>query len=145
MTTPVTALLDTSVFIAAFWGDHPDHAASVRLYKSLSKEQGFCAAHSLAEVFSIMTRLPVKPAIPPEQALLFVSDIYDRFNIVALDANDYFRTIRTLAERGLGRSLVYDALIARSALKSKADALFTWDVADFQRIAPELAGRIRTP
>ena len=141
----MTALLDTSVFIAAFWGDHPDHAASVSLYKSLSKKQGLCAAHSLAEVFSIMTRLPVRPAIPPEQALFFVDDIYHRYSIVALHASEYFLTIRTLAERGLGRSLVYDALIARSAQKSKADALFTWDVADFQRIAPEMADRIRTP
>ena len=139
------ALLDTSVFIAAFWGDHPDHAASVSLFKSLSKKQGFCAAHSLAEVFSIMTRLPVKPAIPPEQALLLVGNIYDRFAVVALHAEEYFHTIRGLAEQGLGRSLVYDALIVRCARKAKADALYTWDVADFLRIAPELADRIRTP
>lgn len=139
------ALLDTSVFVAAFWGDHPDHAASVKLYKSLSKKQGLCAAHSLAEVFSIMTRLPVKPAVPPEQALLFVHDMYERFAVVALQANECLHTIRALGERGLGRSLVYDALIVRCAQKSKADVLFTWDVADFQRIAPELTGKIRTP
>ena len=141
----MTALLDTSVLVAAFWGDHPDHAASVTLYKSLSRNRGLCAAHSLAEVFSIMTRLPVKPAVPPEQAWLFVDDICKRLTIVALHANEYLSTIRALAERGLGRSLVYDALIARSAQKSKADALYTWDVVDFQRIAPQLADRVRTP
>jgi predicted nucleic acid-binding protein len=138
-------LLDTSVLVAAFWGDHPDHAASVKLYRSLSSKQGFCAAHSLAEVFSIMTRLPVKPAIPPEQALLFVNNIDERLTVVALQASEYLLTIRALAERGLGRSLVYDALISRSAQKAKVDALITWDVADFQRIAPEFADRIRTP
>jgi predicted nucleic acid-binding protein len=141
----VTTFLDTSVLIAVFWGDHPDHASSVGLYKALSKKNGFCAAHSLAEVFSIMTRLPVRPTIPPEQALLFVNDISDRLTVVALQANDYLQTIRTLAEHGLGRSLVYDALIIRSAVICRADRLYTWDVADFQRIAPELGDRIRTP
>jgi len=92
-----------------------------------------------------MTRLPVRPAIPPEQALLFVGNIYDRFAVVARHAEEYFHTIRGLAEQGLGRSLVYEALIVRCARKAKADALFTWDVADFQRMAPELADRIRTP
>lgn len=141
----MTALLDTSVLVASFWGDHPDHEASVRCYKSLRKIQAFCAAHSLAEVYSIMTRLPVKPPIPPEQAWLFVQDVYERFTVVALDAGEYFETIKKLAERGHGRSLIYDAIIARSAVKAGADALFTWDVDDFRRVAPDLAERIRTP
>lgn len=141
----MAALIDTSVFVAAFWSDHSAHAASIQRCDSLSKSEGFCAAHSLAEVYSAMTRLPVKPIIPPDQALLFVQKIVERFTVVALDSDEYFETIQDLAARGLGRSLVYDALIVRSARKAAVEHIFTWDVDDFRRIAPDLAERIRTP
>jgi predicted nucleic acid-binding protein len=141
----VTALLDTSIFVASFWGDHPEHARSIRRYKSLPKHQAFCAAHTLAEVYSIMTRLPVKPAIPPDQALLFIEDIVQRYNIVALDPNEHIETIHDLAARGLARNLVYDALILRCARKAAVEQIFTWDIGDFKLIAPDLASRIDTP
>ena len=139
------ALLDTSVFVASFWGDHPDQSVSVRLYKSLAKHEAFCAAHSLAEVYSIMTRLPLKPPIPPDHASLFIQDIVERFTVVALDSNEYIETIQDLAARGLARNLIYDALIVRCARKAGVEHIFTWDIDDFRRIAPDLAPRIQTP
>ena len=141
----MAALIDTSVFVAAFWSDHPDHVASIQRCDSLSQSDGFCAAHSLAEVYSTMTRLPVKPAIPPDQAWLFVQDIVDRFTIVALDSSEYIETIKDLVARGLGRSLIYDALIVRCARKAAVEHIFTWDINDFRRIAPDLTARIQTP
>lgn len=138
--------LDTSVFVAAFWGDHPQHLASVRLVKSATPKTAACAAHTVAEVYSTMTRLPVKPPVPPEQALLFIRQIRDQFTVVSLDDTDHFETVERLAARGVARSYIYDGLIMTAAAKSGAATIYTWDVDDFQLVSPdEIVSRIREP
>jgi hypothetical protein len=62
------AFLDASVFAAAFLGDHNQHDVSVKLVKNATPNTASCAAHTVAEVYSTMTRLPVKPPIPAERA-----------------------------------------------------------------------------
>lgn len=138
--------LDTSVFVAAFWGDHIQHGLSVKLVKAATPKTAFCAAHTLAEVYSTMTRLPVKPPIPAEQALLFIRQIQEQFTVVGLTGAEYFATIERLAENGVARGQVFDGLIVTAAAKSNADAIYTWDLGDFQRVSPpEVAKKIRTP
>jgi hypothetical protein len=39
-------------------------------FRSSGKRHSACGIHSLAEVYAVMTALPVKPMIPREQALL---------------------------------------------------------------------------
>ena len=92
-----------------------------------------------------MTALPVKPAIPPEQAWLFVEEIRKRLTTVTLDADEYFDALRLSADRGFSSGRVYDALLLRCAAKVKPRAIYTFNVRHFQAIAPELADRIRTP
>lgn len=93
-----------------------------------------------------MTRLPVKPPIPAEQALLFIRQIREKFTVLSLTSKEYLETIERLAEAGLGRSVVFDGLITTAAAKSGANGIYTWDVDDFKRVCPEpLAGKIRTP
>ncbi len=138
--------LDTSVFIAAFWGDHPQHESSLPLVRRAKPASAFCAAHSIAEVYSVMTRLPVKPPVPAEQAWLFIEEMQTRFTAVALSSADYFATVRRLADQGLSRSLVFEGLIATAAAKCKADQLFSWSTGDLYRVAPQsILGKIRTP
>jgi len=138
--------LDTSVFVAAFWGDHPRHEASHALLKAATPASASCAAHTVAEVYSTMTRLPVKPPIPAEQALLFIRQIYERFTVVALTAPEYFETIERLSERGLAKGAIYDGFIVSAAEKSGADAVYTWNLTDFQRVSPAaLLSELQTP
>ncbi len=138
--------LDTSVLVAAFWADHHNHSSSLQLVSSATPSNAFCAAHTLAEVYSTMTRLPVRPAILPEQALLFVKQIRDRFTIVSLTEEEYFAAIEAAAAKGLAKGLIYDALTLAAAAKSKAGRIYTWNLGDFARLAqPRLASRIRTP
>jgi len=136
---------DTSVLIAAFWHGHPHHGASVKLLGAANKKRSACALHTLAEVYAVMTVLPVKPMIPPEQVLLFVQELRERLVVVALHEAEYFATIEQAAERGFTSGRVYDALLLRCATKVKAQIIYTWNLKHFEAIAPELAGRIRTP
>ena len=64
--------LDTSVMVAAFWGDHKDHDSSLRLFADATPATTACGLHSLAEVYATMTALPVRPVPAPEQVLLFI-------------------------------------------------------------------------
>ncbi len=92
-----------------------------------------------------MTALPLKPAIPPEPALLFIEEIQDRLTTVTLGSEEYFQTMRTSADRGLSSGQVFDALLLCCAAKSKARTIYTWNLRHFHAIAPELGDRIRTP
>ena len=141
-----TRFLDTSVIVAAFWGDHPQHQQSADLLKTCTPTTAFCAAHSVAETYSVLTRLPVKPPIPTEQALLFIREIQDRFTVVTLTGKEYFATVERLAESGLAKSYIYDGLIMSAAAKSGADIVYTWDIGHFRRVSPPaIVNRIRTP
>lgn len=99
----------------------------------------------MAEVYATMTALPVNPAIPPEQALLFIEEIRDRLTVIALDARDSFETIRMSAEQGFSSGRMYDALLLRCAAKIQAKTIYTWNLRHFQSIAPALTDRIRNP
>jgi hypothetical protein len=58
------------------------------------KKQSSCGLHSLTEVYAVMTALPVKPLLPPEQALLFVEEVRARLTLVSLDSEEYFTAIQ---------------------------------------------------
>jgi predicted nucleic acid-binding protein len=131
--------------VAAFWGDHKDHAASLRVFVEANRDTGTCGIHSLAEVYATMTALPVRPLLAPEQVFLFVEQIVERLSPVALDSADYLQTIRELSERQFSSGQVCDALLLSCARKSNAEIIYTWNLKHFRRIAPDLADRIQTP
>jgi len=54
----VKASLDTSVLVATFYADHEHHAPSIDLFLRFGKNTACCAAHSLAEVYAILTGMP---------------------------------------------------------------------------------------
>jgi predicted nucleic acid-binding protein len=137
--------LDTSVFIAAFWGAHVHHDASIKLLASAAKKDSACGAHSLAEVFAVMTTLPVKPAIPPEQAMLFIEETRRRLTLVSLDGDEYCEMLRGAAEAEITGARIYDVLLLRCAEKSRAQTIYTWNLRHFQLLAPQLKDRLRTP
>ena len=136
---------DSSVLIAVFWGDHPHHPASIAAFAAATKDTGACGLHSLAEVYSVTTRLPIRPMISPEQAILFLEEIRRRLTIVSLDEVDYFSTIEEIATRGVSGGRVYDALLLKCAANSNAKVIYTWNLDHFKLIAPDLADRIMTP
>ena len=136
---------DTSVLVASFWRSHREHEASLKRVAAANKKKSSCALHTLAEVYATMTALPVKDVIPPDQALLFVGEVRDRFTVVALDEDEYYETIRQAAERGFASGRIYDALLLRCAAKVKAEVIYTWNVKHFAVIDPRQASKIQTP
>ena len=85
-------LFDTSVLIAAVVEAHPAHAVTFPWLQRVKDkvDAGFVAAHSLAEMYSILTRLPVRPPISPEMARQVITvSILNTCAVVALSVADY--------------------------------------------------------
>ena len=125
--------------------DHDHHAPSFELFAKARRATASYAAHSLAEIYAVLTRLPSPHRLAPSQVLIMLGSIRDRLAPIALGPADYLRTIESAAASGISGGAVYDALIAACALKAKADVIYTWNVSDFGRLGAAIAGRVRTP
>ncbi len=136
---------DTSVLIPVFLGTHAHHKASLETFVKADRRHSCCGAHSVAEVYSTLTRLPGNHRLSAEQALLFVAAIRERLTLIALDADEYAATIEEAASAGIVGGMIYDLLLARCALKARAEVLYTWNVKHFQQFGPDVARRVRMP
>ena len=137
--------LDTSVLIAASWSEHPQFAGAKQLVGRVQSEEleGVICAHTLAELYAVLTRLPVRPAIGPEDALRIIEEnVLPRFRVVELGVETYARVLRQAAGRGLRGGVTYDALLMDCARASGAERIYTLNWKDFRRVAPDLEDRI---
>jgi predicted nucleic acid-binding protein len=92
---------DSSVLAPVFYGDHVHHEASLNLFIQFNKSTGCRGAHSLAEVYSTLTRMPGKHRISWEQAMLFIGSIRERLSIVAMSGEKYADALQTSATLGI--------------------------------------------
>jgi predicted nucleic acid-binding protein len=136
---------DTSVLIPAFIEDHADHDRCLTVYAASNKRVACCAAHSLAEVYATVTRLPGEFRASPEQAMLFLSDIADHLTIVSLESAEYFRAIQEAALNGIIGGTIYDALLAACAIKAKAETIYTDNDKHFRMLGPHITSRVKRP
>ncbi len=139
------AFLDTSVLVATFYGEHEHHEPSFNLFLQQKKSTGCTAAHCLTEVYSVVTGMPGKNRSSPDEALLFLSDVRDRLELITLDAIEYFKVLENAVSSGISGGAAYDAIIAHCALKAKARTIYTWNVKHFNRLGEQVASRIRQP
>lgn len=139
------AFLDTSVLVAAFYARHEHHGPSLDLLLQLPKKEACCAAHSLAEIYSVLTGRTGKDRVSGDEALLFLGDVRERLTTIALDPAEYVEALEASARLGVAGGGIYDALLAHCALKARAKTIYTWNSKDFQRLGPEIAARVKTP
>jgi predicted nucleic acid-binding protein len=141
----VKFFLDTSVLIAAVLVQHAHHQSSWEAYLKADKKSAACAAHTLAEVYASLTRMPGPHRMGGDQALLFLEDIRRRFTIIALDEEDYCAAIASAVAEGVVGGTIYDALLAKCALKANATTIYTWDLDHFRLLGSEVARRVQSP
>lgn len=139
------SFFDTSVLVPVFVPGHEHHERSLSAFSAADLRSGYCAAHSLAEVYASLTRLPGKYRAAPEQALLCLDTIGERLNVIALEVAEYISAIREAAGVGIEGGALYDALLGACALKSRAEILYTWNMRDFRRLGSPIRERVRTP
>lgn len=144
------AFFDTTVLVASVVREHVHHARAITAIQSTleTPATGSVAAHGLAEMYAVLTTLPVTPRISSDLAQrLVVDNVLAHFEVVALTSREYARLLSSLARRGVRGGATYDAIHLACAEKAKADRIYTFNVADFRRLAedPSLANRIAAP
>lgn len=141
-------LLDTSVLVAAMVEAHPDHERALPWLQRAKRGElaAIVVSHMLAELYSILTTLPVQPRISPSTAWhLIQENILSSLEVVALSKNDYQAVLEHLSETGIIGGATYDALIAYAASKAAVTQLVTFNEKDSRRVYPALSKQIVTP
>ncbi len=139
------AFLDTSVLLAAFYGDHPHHHPSIELLACYGRNDACCAAHSLAEVYAVLTGMPGARRVSGDEALLYLGSIRENLMLVTLNEQEYFQSLENSAKVRIAGGTIYDSLLGHCALKVKAKTLYTWNTQDYLRLPAEIASLVRTP
>ncbi|MBI2912018.1 MAG: PIN domain-containing protein [Chloroflexi bacterium] len=90
------------------------------------------AAHSLAEAYAVLTRLPPPYRLSPAQAFaLLEADFVSGREIIGLGGKQYTDLLRDAAASGIRGGATYDAVVAACALAARADALLTFNERHF--------------
>jgi predicted nucleic acid-binding protein len=139
------SFFDTSVLFASFLDGHEHYERSFAVLANADRKNACCAAHSLAELYSTLTRLPGKFSLSVEQALASLDSVAERMELISLDAPEYRHAIREAAGEGVVGGTIYDALLGRCALKARATKIYTWNVGHFRMLGADIAARVRTP
>ncbi len=111
------------------------------------RDTGFICAHSIAEIYAALTRLPVQPRIQPDQAARIVHDnILPHFKAIALERDDYLRALDLVSTGGWSGAKIYDALLLQCASRQKVERIYTFNLSDFRRLAaPALRSLVHSP
>ena len=139
---------DTSVLVAAFVPAHPRHEQAIdRFRRALSGEfQLLTSAHNLAEVYSVLTTLPLSPRISPATAARIIRENMEQHvRIVPVTVTDYLDVVHYLGDTGFAGGIVYDALACRAALQAGATLIVTFNPKDFRRLWPDAGIGIEEP
>lgn len=139
---------DTSVLVAASVSTHEQHGSGLEALRRVASgaDEGVVAAHSLAELYAVLTRLPVQPRIyPGDAARIVVENVVKHCRVESLTAREYESVVVKAAAAGAAGGAIYDLLILAAAEKAKPRRIHTFNVADFRRLAPHLAEIISAP
>jgi predicted nucleic acid-binding protein len=144
----VKVFFDTNVLVAASEQSHPHHGPAFQALQRVtaSKDDGFMSTHSIAETYAALTRLPVQPRIHPAEAARIITDnIVRHIQMVPVGKKDYLYALKSVAEGGWSGAKIYDALIVGCAARCGAERIYTFNLADFRQLAPNLEDRICAP
>jgi predicted nucleic acid-binding protein len=139
---------DTNVLVAALKAEHFHHARSFAAVQCAGRGEieGCTSAQTLAEVYSVLTRMPfVVPVYPDEAGAMIERSILPSFQIIDVTGQSYRAAIAVCAEAGWKGGRVHDAVHIQAAVQAGCDVIYTYDVAHFQSLAPEWGTRIRVP
>ena len=141
-------LFDTPVIIAALVESHPMHGRAFPWLKQ-AKEKKFeliVASHTLAELYAVLSTLPLKPRISSSVAWRLIKENIESISkIYSLTPAEYSSTIKSMSDMGLIGGTIYDALIAKVAQKAKVERLLTLNIDHFRRVWQNSENKLVAP
>ncbi len=106
---------------------------------------GVVSAHALAELFSVLTRMPVNPPITPPQAARMIERLRPFFLVVAEDEGVVVAATDRCSAVGAASGAVFDAIHVLTAEVAGVDALLTFNERHFRRLATASTPRLVVP
>lgn len=130
---------DTNVLIAAYCQWHGHHEPSRREIdrRRAGKAELVVAAHSLIEMYSVLTRIP-QWRMSPEDALTLMHSNLDGVQTVQLAADEVWDTLDQAPHLGIRGGRIHDVLIARCAIRGGATTLLTWNARHFSSFESQI-------
>lgn len=116
------------------WHEHHDRAANAIEDRLAAGDTMFVAAHSLVEMYSVLTRLPPGRRLSPTNARALAGRFIDLGAVVSLPTQAYIDLLGWLESRGIAGGRTYDALIVATAEHSSVDAVLTLNARDFNAL-----------
>jgi len=133
-------LCDTSVLVAAVcdWHEHYRLSRTEIVGRTAGGQELVLAAHSLAEMYAVLTRLPGRYRLPPRAVMSLIETNWSETPTIHLDGREVWRALGDAHRLGAAGGRMYDVLIAHCAIKAGASALVTWNVRHFADFADRL-------
>ena len=136
--------LDTSIFVSAFWKQHPNFESSFHLLSQSKKYTFITSNHSLVEYYSVMTRIPLPFKIEPTLVYnLIKENILPHVHIFSLTEKETLAFLKQAGILQIPGGNIHDYYHFHVAKKKKVDAIITWNTKDFQKFSEEI--EIKTP
>ena len=136
----MNVLFDTSVLVPALVDQLSNHESSFAVFHTYTRDehQGCCSTHALAELYSVLTVLPLPKSISTVEARMLIEEsILSRLYIVELDGKAYVNAVTTVANKGLTSGISYDALHLEAAKRASCSRIYTYNIDHFTLLCPE--------
>jgi predicted nucleic acid-binding protein len=143
----VRICFDTNVIVAGLLVDHDRHdvCASWLIRARNNEFQALISVHTLAEIYNVLTRLPMPHRLSPQTVERMLQENLADFERIALTVLDYEAVLADVVRLGIVSGGIFDALIGRAAIVGRADQLLTFNVRDFGRLGDAVSGLIQVP
>lgn len=135
---------DTSVLVAASVASHRHFSRAIVWLEAAheGKLQAVVSVHALAEIWSVLTKLPIHPPVSTSAAREAVRTIADRFEVIPASNSLYAAALDRCAAKNLRSGAIFDALHLISGEAAGADVMLTFNRDDFAKLSvarsPEL-------
>lgn len=126
-------LCDSSALVATACSWHEHHARTLAELERRDRAGAelVLAAHSLAETYAVLTRLPGPNRLRSGDAIALLEANWCETPVVQLTPAETWRVLRSAHRQGVIGGQTYDMLIAACALKAGATTIITWNVRHF--------------
>ncbi len=133
--------------VAASLAQHPAHTTCFAVLQQVrtQQQQGYLSTHSLAEMYSVLTRMPDPSKLSPQNVQRLIERHLQFLATITLEKADYQAAIAQMTALNLPGGGIYDALIAAAALKISADQLMTLNSKHFTRLDAAIAQIVVVP
>jgi predicted nucleic acid-binding protein len=139
----MSALLDSSVLVAALASDEPKHPECLAL---LLKGGNSIYSHALLETFSTLTGGKLGIRVSPDLAARMLSEtVIPRVRVIELSHAEMMAALGTAQSRGLRGGAVYDFTHLVAAKKGDASVIYTLSLNDFMHLHRSGDPEVRTP